>query len=240
MSRPIITVVTLFPQLFDVFKDMTLIKKYFFHTDNELEFLYLGDCSEKDFKGVDSAPYGGGAGMILRPDILKTSLEKIFKRYYPSENFDEKFSDYFEVIYTAPRGELWNNQNARQFSVKLNSRESKNIIFICGRYEGIDERFIQKYVDKVYSLGDYVLMGGELAVQIILESSIRFVPGVLGHRDSAEEDSFENGELEYPQYTRPADFDGIKVPEVLTSGDHKKIKEFREKAIEMTLRHRRI
>lgn len=242
MSNPRITIVTLFPQLFDVFKDMTLIKKYFHSSQTELEFLYLGDCSEKDFKGVDSSPYGGGAGMVIRADVLKVALEKIFMNHFPQEKFEESFHKHYEVIYTAPRGKLWNHDIARKFSEKLYSQGNetlKNLIFICGRYEGIDERFIQKYVDQIYSLGDYVLMGGELAVQIMLESSFRFVPGVLGHKDSANEDSFESGDLEYPQYTRPVEFEGMKVPEVLTSGDHKKIKEFRQKAaFEMTLLHR--
>jgi tRNA (guanine37-N1)-methyltransferase len=243
MSNPSITIVTLFPKLFDVFNDMTLIQKYFQLSQTNLDFVYLGDCSPKDFKGVDSPPYGGGAGMVIRPDVLKVALEKTFSKHFPDGDFDKDFQSNFEVVYTAPRGVIWNNEAARDFSKKLYKSEEdqsfKHIIFICGRYEGIDERFIQRYVDQVYSLGDYVLMGGELAVQIMLESSFRFIPGVLGHKDSADQDSFEQGDLEYPQYTRPAEFDGIKVPEVLTSGDHKKIQEFRKKAaFEMTLLHR--
>lgn len=244
LSKIHVTVVTLFPQLFVPFQDMTLIKKFFDGSGAELNVLYLGDCSEKSFKGCDSPPYGGGAGMILRADVLKVALEKIFLQHFPTESFDESFAKKFNVIFTAPRGKLWTNKTAREFSeTHLNqSHESflhKHHIFICGRYEGVDERFIQRYIDEIFSIGDYVLMGGELAVQIILESSLRFVPGVLGQSHSAEFDSFEDGALEYPQFTRPVVFEGIKVPDVLTSGDHAKISEFREKsAFEMTLRHR--
>lgn len=239
-----LTVVTLFPQLFEVFQDMTLVKKYFDGHEAKFDCLYLGDCSKKSFKGCDSPPYGGGAGMILRADVLKVALEKIFTEHYPTGNFEKDFSRLFKVIYTAPRGKLWEHQSAREFAAtNLDSSHTsfspKHLIFICGRYEGIDERFIQRYVDEVYSIGDFVLMGGELAVQIMIESSLRFVPGVLGHTESANDDSFEQGELEFPQYTRPGDFEGMKVPAVLLSGDHAKIKEFRQKAaFEMTLLHR--
>lgn len=234
----------MFPQAFEVFNDMTLIKKFSTKTETKINCLYLGDCSPKSFKGVDAAPYGGGAGMVIRADVLKVSLEKIFNSHFPEGDFDKDFRNSFKVIYTAPRGRLWNHQVAREFSEVMLAPESKkyegkSIIFICGRYEGIDERFISRYVDEIYSLGDYVLMGGELAVQIMLESAIRFVPGILGHEESAADDSFEENHIEFPQYTRPSEFEGIKVPEVLTSGDHKKIKEFRQKASnEMTLIHR--
>ena len=130
------------------------------------------------------------------------------------------------LIYTSPRGVPWNNKYAKGLS---NLLENKDIVFVCGRYEGIDERFIQKYVNQEISIGDYVLSGGELAASVILDSSLRFSPQVLGNCDSFKCDSFENGLLDSPKYTRQRVFEEVGVPEVLLSGDHKKMKHIIEK-----------
>lgn len=198
----------------------------------EVHLLQLRDFSKNKYKSVDDSPYGGGPGMIMRADVLKDALEAVVEQggYSSSEDL--------EVIYTSPRGKVWDNKEAREFGGSILSK-GKDPVFICGRYEGIDERFIEKYVSRIYSLGDYVLTGGEIAVLAILDSALRFVPGVLGNKVSANEDSFEDGLLECPQYTRPAEFEGIPVPEVLSGGNHKKILEWqKEKKLELTKKNR--
>jgi tRNA (guanine37-N1)-methyltransferase len=132
------------------------------------------------------------------------------------------------VVYTSPRGKVWTNKVAREFGTGPLSASAKDVVFICGRYEGVDERFLQKYVNEFFSIGDYVLTGGEIAVMTILDSSVRFVPGILGNKLSSHEDSFEDGLLEYPQYTKPREFEGFSVPDVLVEGNHKKILEWQK------------
>lgn len=194
----------------------------------EVQVLNLRDYSKNKYKSVDDSPYGGGPGMIMRADVLRDALSGVV------EKGGYKDASELEVIYTSPRGEVWNNKIARKFGTDVLSG-GKDPVFLCGRYEGIDERFIEKYVSRIYSLGDYVLTGGEIAVLAIIDSAVRFVPGVLGNKLSANEDSFEDGLLECPQYTRPAEFEGMSVPEVLSGGNFKKIAEWqREKKLELT------
>ncbi|MGB0454650.1 MAG: tRNA (guanosine(37)-N1)-methyltransferase TrmD [Bacteriovoracaceae bacterium] len=223
-----ITVITLFPSLFEPFLERTMLSKVGRDARFEIEVIDLAKSNDGDFKGVDDAPYGGGQGMVIKADVLKKAL--IASK---SETQNRK------VIYTSPRGEVWKASVAREFANNHLLKEDLHLIFICGRYEGIDERFISQYVDEIYSIGDYVLMGGEIAVLAMLESSFRFVPNILGNSNSADEDSFEENLIEYPQYTRPQEFEGLEVPKVLLSGDHKAIKDFRlEKARELTEKHR--
>jgi tRNA (guanine37-N1)-methyltransferase len=128
---------------------------------------------------------------------------------------------------------------AREFGTDVLSHPTKDVVFICGRYEGVDERFLQKYVNDYYSLGDFVLTGGELAVMTMLDSAVRFVPGILGNKLSSEYDSFEDGLIEYPQYTRPQVFEDLDIPEVLMNGHHKKIEEWqKEQKVHMTKKFR--
>ncbi len=206
--------------MFESFIDVGVIGRYFDGVNAEIECLYLGDFSPKSFKGADGAPYGGGPGMVMRPDILEAALKKVFS------NYDDITK--LEVIYTAPRGEILNNKLSRSIASQFID-EGKDFIFICGRYEGIDERFIEQYVDRIISIGDFVLSGGELAVMTIIDSFSRFIDGVLGNSQSSIDDSFEAGLIEGPSYTRPEIFNGVKVPDVLLSGNHKLISEFREK-----------
>lgn len=225
-----IWVITLFPQFFDAFKSSGVIGKFL---ENEVSFesLYLGDFSPKSFKGVDSAPYGGGPGMVLRADVLEEAIKHILKK-------EKLTQDELEVIYTSPRGTIFNNDNAKDLASSFQSNK-KQFVFICGRYEGIDERFIEQYVTRVYSLGDYVLSGGELAVMTITDAMLRFLPKALGNEQSAICDSFEDGLIEGPVYTRPASFNGINVPKVLTEGNHKLIDEYNEnKKLEYTKKYR--
>lgn len=188
----------------------------------EMKFVNIRDYSTTKYKSVDDTPYGGGPGMVMRPDILRDALMKGVVEAGNYQNASE-----LQVIYTSPRGKVWNNKVAREFGTSVLGGD-KDVVFICGRYEGVDERFLEKYVTDYYSLGDFVLTGGELAVMTMLDSAVRFVPGILGNKLSSEYDSFEDGLIEYPQYTKPQDFEGIEVPEVLMSGHHKKIEEWQK------------
>lgn len=184
----------------------------------DVKFVNIRDYSTTKYKSVDDSPFGGGPGMVMRADILRDALLKgVLEAGGYSTLAD------LHVIYTSPRGKVWDNKVAREFGTSILSHPTKDIVFICGRYEGVDERFLEKYVQAYYSIGDFVLTGGELAVMTMLDSAVRFVPGILGNKLSSEYDSFEDGLIEYPQYTKPQDFEGMPVPEVLLSGHHKKI-----------------
>lgn len=202
-----IWIITLFPEYFTSFLEHGVAARAL---KDRVKIVSLRDFSSKDFKGVDAAPYGGGPGMVMRADILKNALDSI-----DSENK--------HVVFPSPRGYVWSNKKARTFAQNFN----KDLVFICGRYEGIDERFTEKYVDEQISLGDFILTGGEIATMAILDSSIRFA-GALGNKESALDESFEHGLLEHPQYTRPAIFEGMEVPTILTSGHHAKVKEYQK------------
>jgi len=172
---------------------------------------------------VDDAPYGGGAGMVMKPRPLFEAVEKI----------KEEIDSSSRVILLSPQGRPLNQEKVKELA------KERVLIFICGHYEGVDERVREHLVDEEISLGDYVLTGGELAAMVVVDAVARMLPGVLGSEDSAREDSFYEGLLDYPQYTRPSDFRGWKVPSVLLSGNHQKVKEWRrKKMLEATLRKR--
>lgn len=175
---------------------------------------------------VDDVPYGGGDGMVMRPEPLAAAVQAI-RASTPS----------VQVILTSPAGKLWRQQDACEFAAK-----EQSLVFICGRFAGVDQRFIDGYVDQEYSLGDFVLSGGELAALAMADSILRFVPGVLGHAESAAQDSFApgfQGGLEHPLYTRPQSFDGQPVPDVLTSGDHQAIAKWRVDQAALRTKERR-
>jgi len=206
--------------------------KYEFHT------IHLPNFSKKGFKGVDAPPFGGGAGMVMRPDVLEKAL---LEGIVAEGGYDtDKIKEQLHVVCPAPRGKVWCHESAVEFAENsLSFNQSKDIVFVCGRYEGIDERFLEKYVDEYISLGDYILTGGELAVMIILDSAMRFADGVLGNKESYKDESFANGLLEYPLYTRPQAFEGHAVPEILLSGHHEKIQNLKfTKQLEMTKKYR--
>jgi len=199
-----------------------------------VELVNIRDFSKNKYKSVDDTPYGGGPGMVMRADILRDALIQgvVEKGHYTS-------LQQLRVIYTSPRGKVWNNKVAREFASEHLAHTDKDLVFICGRYEGVDERFLEKYVNEFYSIGDFVLTGGEIAVMTMIDSAIRFVPGILGNKLSSLHDSFEDGLIEYPQYTRPSEFEGMIVPEVLQSGHHKKIEEWQlSEKRKMTKKHR--
>lgn len=223
-----IWIITLFPQYFSSFLELGIIGSVLKGKRGpqfEVNTISLRDFSPNDYKGVDDAPFGGGPGMVIRADILKAALMGVVEQGSYGENFKEKL----HVVYPSPRGRLWENSYCKEFARKNFSQDSKDLVFICGRYEGIDERFIEKYIDEEISLGDFILTGGELATMVILDSSLRFVEGVLGNKESAEFESFQNQMLEGPQFTRPREFEGLEVPSVLISGNHAEISKYQER-----------
>lgn len=222
-----IWVITLFPQIFDILKSTGVVGSALRGERGDLPELILlnpSDYSEKGFKGVDDSPYGGGAGQVMRADVLENTLLKGVL-----SNYGGDLKDSLKVIYLGPRGKTFNQSIAQDISNSLQEKSSRDIVFICGRYEGIDERFLEKYVEGHLSLGDFVLSGGELALLPILDSIFRLMPGVLGNSDSPIEESFNGKGIEYPQYTKPQTVCGEKVPEVLLGGNHGLISKWREK-----------
>ena len=212
-----IKIITLFPELIKGYLQEAIIAKAIGTGLLNIEIMNLRDFSDNPYRSVDDSPMGGGDGMLLRPDILEAALLSVK-------------NEMSHVIYLSPQGELLKSQTAKKFS-----ESDREIVLICGRYAGVDQRFIDKHVDQEISIGDYVLSGGELAALVFIEAASRFIPGVLGKIKSAEEDSFKDGLLEAPQYTRPQDWSGMKVPEVLASGNHKKIAEWKaEQALKVT------
>jgi tRNA (guanine37-N1)-methyltransferase len=221
-----IWILTLFPEYFKPLLECGISGAAFRgeRSDNikfEAKFVNIRDFATTKYKSVDDSPFGGGPGMVMRADILRDALVKGVQEAGNYSSLND-----LHVIYTSPRGKVWNNKIAREFGTKVLSHPEKDVVFICGRYEGIDERFLEKYVQDYYSIGDFVLTGGELAVMTILDSAVRFVPGILGNKLSSEYDSFEDGLIEYPQYTKPQEFEGMTPPEIVLSGHHKKIEEW--------------
>ena len=185
-----------------------------------LDVINIRDYAKDKHKTVDDTPYGGGEGMVLKPDVVAKALDQNLKK-------NEK------VIYLTPKGKMFDQNKAKKF---LNE---KKINILCGHFEGIDQRVIESRGIEEISIGDYILSGGETAAYVILDSILRLVPGVLGNENSYKDESFENGLLEYPQYTKPQIWEKTPVPEVLLSGDHSKIKDWRLSQSEAITRHRR-
>ena len=213
-------VFTLYPELFPGPLASGLYKKAMEKKIWSLEVINIRDYALDKHKTVDDTPFGGGSGMVMRPDVLANSLDK---------NILDKNES---VIYLTPRGKKFNQNNAKKFL-------EKNINIICGHFEGIDERILETRNIEQISIGDYVLSGGEVGAFVVLDSVVRLLPGVLGNADSLSEESFENSLLEYPQYTKPQKWEKKEVPNVLLTGDHKKIKDWRLAQSEDITRRRR-
>ena len=211
---------TLYPEYFPGYLNKGLFGKAMNKKIWNLETVNIRDYSIDKHKTVDDTPYGGGNGMLIKADVLAKSLD---------ENIKEKQ----KIIYLSPKGKLFNHQYAKELS------NEKTINFICGHFEGIDERIIQSRNIEEVSIGDFILSGGESATFVVLDAILRFLPGVLGNEYSAEDESFENGLLEYPQYTKPQIWEDKSVPDVLLSGDHAKIKDWRLSQSEAITRDRR-
>jgi len=207
-------VLSLFPASVSSYCDHSIVKRA-----REKSLLSITFCSLRDFgigrhRVTDDIPYGGGPGMVLKPEPIFSALDAIAKEYGE-----------IRVVMLSPQGAVFHQGMALDFS-----REAKTLVFVCGRYEGIDERVREGIPLEEVSIGDYILTGGELPALVVIDAATRLIPGVLGDERSSLDDSFSDGLLEYPQYTRPAEFCGMKVPDVLRSGNHKAIAEWRTKA----------
>lgn len=207
-----ISIITLFPEVFEPILNSSILKRAQKKGKVSFELINLRDFGEGKHKVVDGRPYGGGAGMLLRADILAKALPKTG-----------------HVILTSASGKPYIQKDAQRLS-KLD-----HLIIVCGHYEGVDQRFIDKYINEEISIGDYVLTGGEIPAMVIVDSLIRLIPGVLEKPEAVQNDSFSDGLLEYPQFTRPEEFESKKVPKVLLSGNHAEIEKWRrEKSLEKT------
>ncbi len=207
-------VLTLFPEMFKPLEE-SIIGRAKENKQIEINLINIRDFSTDKHKHVDDTPYGGGAGMVMKPDV-------VYEAYKSVENSNAK------VVYLTPQGKTLNQKKVEELA------KEEHLILLCGHYEGIDQRAIDLIQPEEISVGDYVLTGGELPAMILIDAVSRYVDGVL-NKESIEEESFSNGLLEYPQYTRPEIFEGMKVPEVLLSGNHQNIDKWRkEQALEIT------
>ncbi|MBE6463592.1 MAG: tRNA (guanosine(37)-N1)-methyltransferase TrmD [Alphaproteobacteria bacterium] len=214
-----VNVLTIFPELFPGFLGSSLTGRALEEKKVELNAINIRDYALDKHKSVDDTPCGGGAGMIMRPDVLGRAIDANHSKG--------------RIIYMSPRGKSLTQAKAKELS------KEEELTIICGRFEGIDERIIEAYNIEEISIGDYILTGGEQAALIMLDAVIRLLPGVLGNEASIEDESFENNLLEYPQYTRPIEWEGRTVPEVLLSGHHKNIEEWRKQMAEATTKDKR-
>jgi tRNA (guanine37-N1)-methyltransferase len=213
-------VFTLYPEVFPGPLSKGLYGKALSKNLWNLNIVNIRDAAEDKHKTVDDTPYGGGSGMLLKADVLAKSL-------------DQNINEGEKVIYLSPKGKKFDQTYAQQLS------NEKSVSFICGHFEGVDERVLSTRNIEEISIGDYILSGGETAAFVVIDSILRLLPGVLGNENSRVDESFENGLLEYPQYTKPQIWEEKSVPEVLLSGDHSKIKDWRLSQSEAITRVRR-
>ena len=211
---------TLYPEYFPGPFDIGICKKAFEKKLWDLKLINIRDYADDKHKTVDDTPYGGGVGMLMRPDVVAKSLDA---------NLEEKET----IYYLTPKGKIF-NQNIAQDIVKKNK-----VNILCGHFEGVDQRVLDSRNVEEISIGDFMLSGGEMASFVVLDTVLRLVPGVLGNLNSTKDESFENGLLEYPQYTKPQIWEKLSVPDILLSGDHNKIKSWRLSQSEAITRHRR-
>lgn len=208
----IFDILTLFPGMFTGPFDESIIKRGKEKQLIDISLHNIRDYATDRHQVTDDAPYGGGSGMVMKVEPLAACIDAV-KALNPAST----------VVMTSPQGRRFTHQVASELATR------EGLIIICGRYEGVDERIRELYVEDDISLGDYVLSGGEIAAMVIVDAVTRLIPGVLGCDDSAQTDSFCDGLLEYPQYTRPPEFKGLKVPEVLLSGNHELIRKWRRR-----------
>lgn len=214
-----IDILTLFPQMFSSLNE-SILKRAREKQLISVNLFDIRDFSRDVHKKCDDAPYGGGNGMVMTPQPLYDAIMSVKT---PAS----------KVIYLSPKGQTFSDSKAREIA------KEEHLIFVCGHYEGIDERVIELCVDEEISIGDYILTGGELACMVVVDALSRHITGVLGNEESAMEESFSAGLLEYPQYTRPQEFMGLGVPEVLLSGNHAEIAKYRnEQSLKLTLERR--
>lgn len=220
-----VKVLTIFPEMFPGPLGNSVVGNALSKKLWNIEAVNIRDFAKDKHSSVDDYPIGGGSGMLMKPDVLGDAID------HACQGMQKK-----KIIYLSPRGKVFNQKIAKEIV------DSENVVLLCGRYEGIDQRVIDHYEIEEVSLGDYVISGGELAAYVIIDSCVRLVPGVL--KDNDMEESFALGTkyeklLEYPQYTRPREWRNMNAPDILLSGDHKKIEEWRlKKAQEITKKHR--
>jgi tRNA (guanine37-N1)-methyltransferase len=213
-------IITIFPELFNGVLACGIVRRALQSRIVDVRVVNLRDFTGDRHRTVDDRPFGGGEGMVLMPQPLFEAVE--FCRGQEGDRGTQ-------VILLSPQGRLWSQGLALEFAT------IPHVILICGRYEGIDQRVVDSLVDREISIGDFILTGGEVPAMVILDSVVRLLPGALGNKESALNESFSTGFLDYPQYTRPAEFRGMSVPEVLLSGDHARIDRWRkERALEKT------
>ncbi|MBT8418353.1 MAG: tRNA (guanosine(37)-N1)-methyltransferase TrmD [Silicimonas sp.] len=219
-------VITLFPEAFPGFLGVSLLGKALNDGLWRLETVDLRTFGEGKHRNVDDTPAGGGAGMVLRADVMARAI-----RFAQKTAPDDRAR--WPIVYLSPRGRPFDQPMAERFA------GCEGLTLICGRFEGLDERVIEHFGIEEVSLGDFVMTGGEIAAEAVIDATVRLLPGILGNAASTEEESFSEGLLEHPQYTRPAEWEGRTIPEVLTSGDHGKVAEWRREQAERITRERR-
>ncbi|MGV6806972.1 MAG: tRNA (guanosine(37)-N1)-methyltransferase TrmD [bacterium] len=212
-----VALITLFPEMATAVTGYGISGRAFQRGMVELKCFNPRDYAEDKHRTVDDRPYGGGPGMVMMVEPLRRAVNEA-RRWMQTDSPEGSSA---KVIYLSPQGARLNHQAVCDLA------ESENLILVAGRYEGVDERFIELEVDEEWSIGDYVLSGGELPAMVLIDAIIRQLPGVLGHDESAEQDSFVEGLLDCPHYTRPETYEGKNVPEVLLSGDHERIRRWR-------------
>ena len=222
-----IDILTIFPQMFAPIMNESIIKRA--QTKGKVDILVhnLRDFSLDKHRKIDDRPFGGGPGMIMQPDPIFNAIKHIKKKAGKRKQKASK------VILLSPQGKVFQQSLAKRLS------KCKHLIIICGHYEGIDERVRKSLVDEEISIGDYILTGGELPTMVIIDCIVRLIPGVLGEKKSLHFESFEGNLLEYPQYTRPANYKGMRVPSVLLSGNHNKIQQWRQRQAMKITKQRR-
>lgn len=217
-------VLTLFPEMFTGVLSQSMLKRAVDRKLVEISLYNIRDFAEGKHKMTDDVPYGGGGGMVMKPEPIFRAVEHIVETHQLTSH---------SVLYLTPQGKTLNQKIARELALE------PDLILLCGHYEEVDERVRIALVDREISIGDYVLTGGELAAMVVIDVIARMIPGVVGNAQSVENDSFYQPLLDYPHYTRPQNFRGMQVPEVLTSGNHKKIEEWRQQeAIKRTKQRR--
>ncbi|MEW6042173.1 MAG: tRNA (guanosine(37)-N1)-methyltransferase TrmD [Elusimicrobiota bacterium] len=204
-----IDIITLFPAMFNGVFGESILARAQKNKIIKIRILNLRDFAKDRYRTVDDEPFGGGCGMVLKPEPLHSAI-----------NYAKNGTKKSKVIYLSPQGRVFNQSIAKKLS------KEKHIILLCGHYEGIDER-VMKFVDEEISIGDYILTGGEIAAMAVIDCIARLIPKVVKESNSIKEESFSNSLLDYPCYTRPREFKGMKVPEILLSGNHKKIRDWR-------------
>jgi len=217
-------IITIFPELFTAVLECGIIRRAVQSGLVDMRVINLRDFTKDRHRSVDDRPYGGGEGMVFMPGPLFDAIEFCRGREKDAGS---------QVVLLTPQGKTWSQNLAVEFAT------IPHLMLVCGRYEGVDQRVIDSLVDREISIGDFVLTGGEIPAMVVLDSVVRLIPGALGSPESAVNESFSTGLLDYPQYTRPAEYRGQAVPDVLLSGDHAKIENWRkEKALEKTKRAR--